>query len=195
MTIGFIGTRSFVAGFTRESHSWPSGHRQDLVKARRGHHPPGPYAVSSYDRGNIKAMLNSEHQLKLGWNSTCPPRCRHLQVWRKCLQVSRSWDWNTYSKRKHQGFPGGAVVESLPANAGDTGSSPGLGRSHVPRSGWAREPQLLSLHVWSLCSATREAAIVRGPCTAMKNGPRLPQLEKALAEKRRPNTAINKINK
>ena len=28
-------------------------------------------------------------------------------------------------------FPGGAVVESLPANAGDTGSSPGLGRSHV----------------------------------------------------------------
>ena len=27
------------------------------------------------------------------------------------------------------GFPGGAVVESLPANAGDTGSSPGLGRS------------------------------------------------------------------
>ena len=26
------------------------------------------------------------------------------------------------------GFPGGAVVESLPANAGDTGSSPGLGR-------------------------------------------------------------------
>ena len=38
------------------------------------------------------------------------------------------------------GFPGGAVVESLPANAGDTGSSPGLGRSHMLRSGWAREP-------------------------------------------------------
>ena len=31
------------------------------------------------------------------------------------------------------GFPGGTVVESLPANAGDTGSSPGLGRSHMPR--------------------------------------------------------------
>ena len=31
------------------------------------------------------------------------------------------------------GFPGGAVVENLPANAGDTGSSPGLGRSHMPR--------------------------------------------------------------
>ena len=32
----------------------------------------------------------------------------------------------------------------------------------------------------------------RGPRTAMKSGPRLPQLEKALAQKRRPNTAINK---
>ncbi|KAJ8798002.1 hypothetical protein J1605_016885 [Eschrichtius robustus] len=64
------------------------------------------------------------------------------------------------SERRHQksviksgcprDFPGGAVVENLPANAGDTGSSPGLGRSHMPRSNWAREPQLLSLRVWSL---------------------------------------------
>ena len=84
------------------------------------------------------------------------------------------------------------MVESLPANAGDTGSSPGLGRSHMPRSKWARGPQLLSLCVWSLCSATREATVVRGPCIAMKSGPRLPQLEKALAQKRRHNTAINK---
>ena len=94
-----------------------------------------------------------------------------------------------------RGFPGGAEVENLPANVGDTGSSPGLGRSHIPRSNWAREPQLLSLRVWSLCSATREATIVRGPRTAMKSGPCLPQLEKALAQKRRPNTAKNnKIN-
>ena len=32
------------------------------------------------------------------------------------------------------GFPDGAVVDSLPANAGDAGSGPGLGRSHMPRS-------------------------------------------------------------
>ena len=37
-------------------------------------------------------------------------------------------------KVKLRGFPGGAVVENLPANAEDTGSSPGLGRSHMPRS-------------------------------------------------------------
>ena len=52
-------------------------------------------------------------------------------------------------------FPGGTVVENLPANAGDMGSSPGLGRSHMPRSNWAREPQLLSLRVRSLCFATK----------------------------------------
>ena len=32
------------------------------------------------------------------------------------------------------GFPGGAVVENLPANAVDMGSNPGLGRSHMPQS-------------------------------------------------------------
>ena len=73
------------------------------------------------------------------------------------------------------------MVENLPANAGDAGSSPGLGGSRMPRSDWAREPQLLSLRVWSLCPATGGAALVRGPRTAMKSGPRLPQLEKALA--------------
>ena len=31
-------------------------------------------------------------------------------------------------------FPGGAVVKNPPANARDTGSSPGPGRSHMLRS-------------------------------------------------------------
>ena len=31
-------------------------------------------------------------------------------------------------------FPGGAVVKNPPANAGDMGSSPGPGRSHMPQS-------------------------------------------------------------
>ena len=89
------------------------------------------------------------------------------------------------------GFPGGAVVEGLPAGAGDAGSSPDLGGSRVPGSSWGREPQILSLRVWSLCSAAGEAVMVRGPRTVMKSGPRLPQLERALAQRRRPNTAKN----
>ena len=40
----------------------------------------------------------------------------------------------TPSKKDKESFPGGAVVENLPANAGNTGSSPGLGRSHKPRT-------------------------------------------------------------
>ena len=38
------------------------------------------------------------------------------------------------SKAICMGFPGGAVVKNPPANAEDMGSSPGPGRSHMPRS-------------------------------------------------------------
>ena len=37
----------------------------------------------------------------------------------------KSWDMD---------FPDGAVVKNLPANAADTGSSPGSGRSHMLQS-------------------------------------------------------------
>ena len=60
----------------------------------------------------------------------------------------------TFIQEYYVGFPGGAVVESLPANAGDAGSSPGPGGSHMPWSRWAREPQLLSP-----CTTTTEAGV------------------------------------
>ena len=41
---------------------------------------------------------------------------------------------NYNSKRYMQDFPGGTVVKNPPANAGDTGSSPGPGRYHMPQS-------------------------------------------------------------
>ena len=37
-------------------------------------------------------------------------------------------------KSKWMDFPGGTVVKNPPANAGDTGTSPGPGRSHMPQS-------------------------------------------------------------
>ena len=40
----------------------------------------------------------------------------------------------TWFQNRGKGFPGCAVSENLPANAGNTGSSPGLGRSHMPWS-------------------------------------------------------------
>ena len=43
------------------------------------------------------------------------------------------------------GFPGGTMVKNPPANAGDMGLIPGLGRSHMLQSNWTHAPQLLSL--------------------------------------------------
>ena len=37
-------------------------------------------------------------------------------------------------KKQTRDFPYGAVVKNTPANAGDTGLSPGLGRSHMPQT-------------------------------------------------------------
>ena len=54
------------------------------------------------------------------------------------------------------GFPGGAVVKNPLANAGDMGSSPGPGRSHMSRSNEVCVPQLLSL-----CATTTEARTPR----------------------------------
>ena len=48
--------------------------------------------------------------------------------------------WKFLIKKIREGFPGGAVVENPHANAGDTGSSPGLGGFHMPWSNRAREP-------------------------------------------------------
>ena len=50
------------------------------------------------------------------------------------MSIKRIFSW---------GFPGGTMVKNPPANAGDTGSSPGPGRAHMPRSSWACAPQLL----------------------------------------------------
>ena len=67
------------------------------------------------------------------------------KVWRR-LNISKGlvklWNihaiqYNAAVKKWCRGFPGGAVVESPPANAGDTGLCPGPGRSYMPRSGWA----------------------------------------------------------
>ena len=95
-------------------------------------------------------------------------------------------------KSLHRGFPGGTVVKNLPANARDTGSSPGLGRSHMLRSNWAREPQLTEpAHLEPVLRNNRGRDSER-PAHHDEEWPPLATLEKAHAQKRRPNTAINK---
>ena len=64
-------------------------------------------------------------------------------VWskkKKNYETRKDTNYNPFTGKKQsiktvpEGFPGGAVVENLPAKAGDTGLSPGLGRSHMPQS-------------------------------------------------------------
>ena len=62
------------------------------------------------------------------------------------------------------------MVENLPASAGDTGLSPGLGGSHMPRSNWARVSQLLSLRLGPVSHNYR--ACVSGACALQRERPR-----------------------
>ena len=61
----------------------------------------------------------------------------------------------TLVKKNQEGFPGGSVVKSPPAGAGDMGSNPGPGGSHVLQSNRAHAPQLLSL-----CSRAQEPQLL-----------------------------------
>ena len=50
------------------------------------------------------------------------------------VSLARSQDIKSMYINQFQGFLSGSVVKGLPANAGDMGSIPGSGRSHMPRS-------------------------------------------------------------
>ena len=51
------------------------------------------------------------------------------------VRMGVQYVWGNGLELEEQGFPGHLVVSNPPANAGDTGSIPGAGRSHMPRSG------------------------------------------------------------
>ena len=58
-----------------------------------------------------------------------------LVLWKRYSSHATGLEEGALCSREGKwGFPGGTVAENLPANAGDTGSSPGLGGSHMPRS-------------------------------------------------------------
>ena len=90
------------------------------------------------------------------------------------VAIKMQWHWS---------FPGGSVVKNLPANAGDTGSIPSPGRSHMPQSNWAHVPQLLSL-----CSRAHALQQEKPPQWEAHR----PQLEESLCSKEDP--AQPKIN-
>ena len=137
---------------------------------------PLPLRLVTYlqDRNRLKDL---ENQLTVTEGEGLVGR-----TWRERL---RAWGWRVCAaifKLDTQGFPGGSVVKSLPASAGDTGSVSGRERPHMPRSSWARAPQLLSLCAEptrpgaqasqqdETSSHTREGlrsrALEKGPCSS-----------------------------
>ena len=93
-------------------------------------------------------------------NEPCPlsQNGRHAtKPSRECVRAT--WVNNQLSRAS----PGGSVARHPPANIGDTGSIPDLGRSHIPRSSQAWAPQLLRL---------------RSRAWDPQHGARLPQLLK-----------------
>ena len=106
-----------------------------------------------------------------------------------CCNLRENWATETSiyvhiqspTKSPLGGFPGSSVVKNLPANAGDTGSIPDLGRSHMPQSNKACAPQPLSL-----CSRARPLQQERPPQwealePQLRSSPHSPQLETACA--------------
>ena len=100
-------------------------------------------------------------------------------------------------------FPGGPVIKNPPANAGDLGSSPSPGRSHM-----LRETKLLCHNYWACAPEPRAAAAeaeyprARAPqqeeapqweaCTPrLESSHHLLLLEKARVQQWRPSTAKN----
>ena len=69
------------------------------------------------------------------------------------------------SRGNRRGFLGDSVVKTPPARAGDMGSIPDPGRSHMLQSKEAHAPQLLSL-----CSRAGEPKLL-SPCAAAAEVP------------------------
>ena len=99
------------------------------------------------DLPGVQTSVDRIHQAcKLGWergintSSFAEPLPEmwdflQTQMWETNYSSALTSTCDFVPNRNHRsGFPGGAVVENLPASAGDTGLSPGLGRSHMPRS-------------------------------------------------------------
>ena len=74
------------------------------------------------------------------------------------VRACGKWCYDVGIEKDPEGFPGGLVVKSPPANAGDTGLIPDPGRSHMPQHSEACAPQLLSwccrAHVLQLLKPT-----------------------------------------
>ena len=127
--------------------TWPDRHRETTVSKPQARSPPTPPSTQDH---HLRKALCRKDTAETGSTSSRDVGSQPGKKPQKILGGPR----------------GGAVDESPPVNAGDTGSSPGLGRSHVLQSHSAREPQLPSLRSGAqeppVLRATLEGSATRG---------------------------------
>ena len=112
----------------------PKSYKYCLIEATN----TSPKSLKSDAWKSFLSLLTPLHCPNSGPQISCLDNCNSLlsslpanfALFKNMLTLSSE----SASKRQIWGFPGGAVVGSLPANAGDMGSSPGLGGSHMRRS-------------------------------------------------------------
>ena len=81
-----------------------------------------------FDRAVKTTKLGKDSLFNKWWWENCIPKCKRMKL------DTYLTPYTKITQNGLKGFPGGAVVKNLPAKAGDTGSSPGPGRSHTPQS-------------------------------------------------------------
>ena len=123
-----------------------------------GPHPTS-LSLGNYELGLCPLPLRGTMWIKWdpAWNAprqgcTCEecsayghPHPPTLPVQKSHFSLSSENEGETPLQEFLKDFPGGSVVKSLPANAGDLVSISDPGRSHMPWSNQACAPQLLSL--------------------------------------------------
>ena len=138
-----------------------------------------------YIWGRVEGYKENYHSLHIPQTDKC------WHQWTVISYIYIMWYLEPPLKKNYTGLPWWRSGWESVCQCRGHGFEPWSGK--IPHAAEQLGPWATITEPARLCSATREAAIVRGPRTAMKSGPRLPQLEKALTQKRRPNTAINKI--
>ena len=73
----------------------------------------------------LEVFIRLESGLAFGLLTKLPRHQSHLSL------MASLYDYFNNTLRD---FPGGTVIKNLPANVGNTGPSPGPGRSHMPQS-------------------------------------------------------------
>ena len=78
----------------------------------------------------LNEYIRKEERSKFNNLSFYLGKCRK----KRNLSLKHAEEINKQKNNRNKDFPGGTVVKNLSTNAGNMGSSPGPGRSHMPQS-------------------------------------------------------------